>query len=63
MVNKFSGMSVPVVTKKDTKENQYWKAVAQYGEDEAIHVLADMWGESTHSVKIFIDKIGDDIWL
>lgn len=65
MVNLFSGTQVPDVTqsRKTRQESEYFRAVEEYGAEEAIYVLADMWGESIHSVKIIIQKIGDDIWL
>jgi len=65
MVNQTSGVRAPDVPRssRQRKEDEYWKALEEYGEEETVFVLADMWGESTHSVKIFIDKIGDDIWL
>jgi hypothetical protein len=65
MVNLFSGTQVPDVTqsRKTRQEGEYFKAVEKYGDEEAVYVLADMWGESIHSVKIIIQKIGDDIWL
>ena len=65
MVNQTSGVRAPDVPRssRQRKEDEYWKALEEYGEEETVFVLADMGGESTHSVKIFIDKIGEDIWL
>jgi mannose/fructose-specific phosphotransferase system component IIA len=65
MVNLFSSMRVPDVenSRKTRQESEYFKAVEEYGDEEAVFVLADMWGESIHSVKVIIQKIGDDIWL
>lgn len=62
MVNHFSGIRAPEGN-RDRKESDYFDAVDKYGEEEAVFYLADLWGESTHSVKAFIEKIGDDIWL
>ena len=62
MVNHSSGVRAPE-GKRGRKEDEYWKALDEFGEEEAIFYLADLWGESTHSVKAFIDRIGDDIWL
>lgn len=58
-------MRVPDVSdsRKTRQEYEYYKAVREYGDEEAVFVLADMWGESIHSVKIIIQKIGEDIWL
>ena len=65
MVNQTSGVRAPDVPRssRQRKEDEYWKALDEFGEEEAIFYLADLWGESTHSVKAFIDRIGDDIWL
>ena len=63
MVNLFSSVKAPVSSRKTRQESEYFKAVEEYGDEEAVHVLADMWGESIHRVKIIIQKIGDDIWL
>lgn len=63
MVNILSGVRAPVSSRRTRQESEYFKAVEEYGEEEAVFVLADMWGESTHSVEIIIKKIGDDIWL
>jgi hypothetical protein len=67
MVNKWSGVKLPSVSSNTTyynseMEDQYWKAVSEYGDDEAVHVLADMWGASTHHVKKIIKEI-DSSWL
>tara|TARA_B100000586_G_scaffold223682_1_gene170961 strand:- start:209 stop:406 length:198 start_codon:yes stop_codon:yes gene_type:complete len=65
MVNLNSGIRAPVVpeSKRKTQETEYFEAVEEYGEEEAIHYLADLWGESIHRVKDIIERIGDDIWL
>ena len=51
------------LTKQDEdEESQWYSAVAKYGESEALHVMADEWGCSTHEVKRKI-KRWDLEWL
>ena len=65
----FSGVKLPKlnwetgrVKYTNEQEEQYWEAISKYGIDEAIHVLADLWGSSTHEVKRIIEEIGNS-WL
>ncbi len=51
------------MTKEDEdEESQWYRAVAEYGESEALHIVADEWGCSTHEVKRKI-KRWDLEWL
>jgi len=46
----------------ENEESQWYRAKAEYGETEALHVIADKWGCSTHEVKRKI-KRWDLEWL
>ena len=65
----FSSVKLPKLTWETGRikysreqEAQYWEAKAQYGDDECIHVLSDLWGSSTHQVKRIIEEISSS-WL
>ncbi len=42
---------------------EWWEAVSQHGEEEAIHVVAELWGYSLFRAKQEIKKIEEGIWL
>jgi len=50
-------------TRKEVMAEQWWKAVSDFGEDEAVEVVAELWGISTYRVKQEVDKIEEDLWL
>ena len=43
--------------------DEWWEAVSQHGEEEAIHVVAELWGYSLFRAKQEIKKIEEGIWL
>lgn len=51
------------LSKRDVSEESQWvKAKEEYGELEAIHVVSDLWGCSTHEVKRKIERWNSS-WL
>ena len=46
----------------EKEEKEYYSALAEYGSDECVHVLADQWGTSTLNVKKIIEEI-ENSWL
>jgi len=48
---------------KEDKGKQWFEAQEKYGYDEAIHVVAELWGVSLYRAKQIIDKIEEDLWL
>ncbi len=69
MVNNWSGVKLPSFYEpparrrpSEKEENEYFSALAEYGSDECVHVLADLWGISTLNVKKIIEEI-ENSWL
>lgn len=69
MVNNWSGVKLPSFYEpparrkpSEKEENEYFSALAEYGSDECVHVLADQWGISTLNVKKIIEEI-ENSWL
>ena len=51
------------LSNKDVSEESQWiNAKEKYGELEAIHVVSDLWGCSTHEVKRKIERWNNQ-WL
>lgn len=48
---------------KETKAKEWFEAQEKYGYDEAVHVVAELWGYSVYRAKQEIDKIEEDLWL
>jgi|TARA_B110000977_G_scaffold191138_1_gene262865 hypothetical protein len=47
----------------DTKAKEWFEAQEKYGYDEAVHVVAELWGYSVYQTERLIDKIEEDLWL
>tara|TARA_Y100001951_G_C11281987_1_gene266029 strand:+ start:1004 stop:1189 length:186 start_codon:yes stop_codon:yes gene_type:complete len=61
MVNRMSGVRVTRTQKQ--MEDEYEDAKKIYGEDEAIHFCADLWGVSTFRVNQYIEEWNNIEWL
>jgi hypothetical protein len=61
MVNRMSG--VRVTRTQGQMENEYEEAKKTYGEDEAKHYCADLWGVSTFRVEEYIKEWNNIEWL
>lgn len=43
--------------------DDWWEACSMFGEEEAEHVVAELWGYSLYKVKQEVKKIEEDSWL
>lgn len=43
--------------------DEWWEAVSQHGTEEAIHVVAELWGYSLYRAKQEVKKIEEGLWL
>lgn len=50
-------------TREERMSEQYWEAVNDYGEEEAVHICCELWGYSVYRTKATIAKIEEDLWL
>jgi hypothetical protein len=58
----FDDASEGIRSRDVSEEREWFDAVEKYGELEAMHVVSDKWGCSTHEVKRKI-KRWDNQWL
>ena len=49
-------------TREERMSEQYWEAVNDYGEEEAVHICCELWGYSVYRTKATIAKIEEDLW-
>ena len=50
-------------TREQRMADEYWEAQVKYGNEEAIHVVAELWGYSLYRAKQEIEKIEEKSWL
>lgn len=46
-----------------SKAQEWFEAQEEFEYEEAIHVVAELWGLSLYRAKQEIDKIEEDLWL
>ena len=56
-------MNNQMQTRQERMADEYWEASAKYGNEEAVHVLAELWGYSLYRTKQEIEKIEEKSWL
>jgi|TARA_B110000240_G_C13268335_1_gene354729 hypothetical protein len=50
-------------TRKEKMSRQWYDAVEKYGEDEAKHIVAELWGLSYYRIDKEVARLEEDLWL
>ena len=56
-------MKKHIQTREERMAEEYWEAFTQYGKEEAVHVVAEIWGYSLYRAEQEIQKIEEKSWL
>tara|TARA_Y100001937_G_C6928994_1_gene245160 strand:+ start:228 stop:386 length:159 start_codon:yes stop_codon:yes gene_type:complete len=49
--------------RKERMSEQWWEALAEYGNEEAVHVCSELWGYSIYRTLKEIERIEEESWL